>query len=136
MNEKLEQAKKEGRLLVFSGHSGEDYPVLLSIDRERSRILHAPDDTPPYEIHMVTRRTHLNPGESMTLAILFESKIPSMPSAAHLVISLHLSGLEWRFLINEPDRFVLSDEVLAMSEAYIAELKAQRKRSKRIIAKV
>jgi len=128
VNEKLEQAKKEGRLLVFDGESSLDYPLLLAIDWEQTKLVHAPEHTPPYQMHMLTRRTHLNPGETMKIALLFEDKIPTMPEAAYFNLALHLTCVGWRFSLKEEENNTMTyNEVTARSQAYIAQLEADRK---------
>lgn len=127
MNEKLEQAKKEGRLLEFEGKNGEDYPLLIAIDWERTNFIHAPISVSPYKMYMLTRRTHLNPGEHMKIALVFDAEIPEMPEAAYFDLKLHLTHIGWRFPLREEDKDMTYDEVTARSEAYIAQLEADRK---------
>lgn len=127
MNEKLEQAKKEGRLLVFDGGSTLDYPLLLAIDWKQTKLVHAPEPQPSYQIHMLTRRTHLNPGENFKIALLFEEKLPTMPDAAFLKLALHLSGLSWYWSLKADEPTMTYDAIMARSQAYAAQLEADRK---------
>jgi len=140
LNEKLEQAKKEGRLLVFTITSDRSYPMLLAFGGGAVSLVHAPNSIPRYQVHMLTRRTHLNPGESAKIALMFEGKIPEMPQAAYLELVLALSYYTQRFSLREDERSMTYDEITARSEAYEAQLeadrKAERKRRRRTIARV
>lgn len=103
----LKQAESEGRIAVLEVENYHKYPVNLVIVHGKTKLCEAPKAVELLELRMVTRRSTMNPGETIKLMVVLSVPVSELPELAYLkLLSLQFDGaLVWHLPLNG-ERFI------------------------------
>jgi len=86
---RLRQAEREGRVATVRGSNVTKLPLNLSFDHSRVRLENVLEGQDDFELHMVTRRTMLNPGEHFVAKVVLQQSVADLPATSSIRIPLH-----------------------------------------------
>lgn len=86
---RLRQAEREGRVATIRGNNVTKLPLNLSFDHSRVRLENVLEGQADFELHMVTRRTMLNPGEYFVAKVILQQPVAELPETSSIRLPLH-----------------------------------------------
>lgn len=104
MNERLLKAKEQGRLVKLVFDNDLNVPITLAVNRTNTKIV-TDHKAKEFEIHFITRRSTLNPGEVGKLYLITEAPLVEYEDSAYLkfMIGELATGVWWYLPLNGED---------------------------------
>lgn len=98
MNERLLKANAEGRLVKLEFNNDMNMPITLAVNRANTKLV-TNHKAKSFELHFITRRSTLNPGETAKIYLATEAPLAEYEDAAYLYFMVgEISTGVWWFL--------------------------------------
>ena len=102
MNERLLKAKEEGRLAKLEFTNSLNMPITISVNRTSTKLV-TNHKLKGFELHFITRRSTLNPGELGKIHVITEAPITEYEPSAYFCLSVGesvTSNIWWGIPLN------------------------------------
>ena len=101
MNERLLKAKEEGRLVKLTFDNDINVPLTLAVNRANTKLV-TNHKAKEFELHFITRRSTLNPGEAGKIYLITEAPLAEYEETAYLkfMIGELPGGIWWCLPLN------------------------------------
>lgn len=104
MNERFLKAKEQGRLVKLTFDNDLNVPLTLAVNRTNTKLVTS-HEAKDFELHFITRRSTLNPGEVGKIYLITEVPLAEYEASAYLkfMIGELATGVWWCLPLNGED---------------------------------